>query len=182
MNVAFLTSSVPIHAKEIWQHVEAMCRQGEWFENRDWLLRTKSSPLFIRLTSDNEHELFFSSLRAIMDVLVTRSILKELRLPLCHVILENNYFPIMMLTVLECGPVWCPSLEQVWTVWFGFKLFFLKRSRPLPLHRWSSDSEKIDRWPFVKSTKERTSIWRPVELSLKRWPYMVADYIRKAAG
>src|SRR6266540_2322873 len=35
----------------------------------EWLLRAKSSPLFIKLTSEEEHEAIFCSVRAILDVL-----------------------------------------------------------------------------------------------------------------
>ncbi|KIM44059.1 hypothetical protein M413DRAFT_443120 [Hebeloma cylindrosporum] len=73
---------------------------------RDWLMRANASPLFIKLTSDDEHESIFCSLRAIMDVLVTRSIywnsLDCLLPPQCHDILKNNHFP--MLTSVSVRP------------------------------------------------------------------------------
>jgi F-box-like len=73
---------------------------------RDWLLRANSSPLFIELTSDDEHKSIFCSLRIIMDVLVTRSTywksLDCLLPPQYHDILKNNHFP--MLTSVSLRP------------------------------------------------------------------------------
>jgi len=72
----------------------------------EWLLRAGTSPLFIKLTSEDEHESIFCSLRAIMDVLVTRSTywhsLDCLLPPQCHDILKNNHFP--MLTSVSVRP------------------------------------------------------------------------------
>lgn len=65
----------------------------------EWLLRAKSSPLFIKLTSEDEHEAIFCSLRAILDVLVTRAAywysFDCLLPPQCHDALKNYEFPIL---------------------------------------------------------------------------------------
>ena len=72
----------------------------------EWLLRAKSSPLFIKLTSEDEHEAIFCSLRAILDVLVTRAAywysLDCLLPPQCHDALKNHEFP--MLTSVSLRP------------------------------------------------------------------------------
>lgn len=65
----------------------------------DWLLRARTSPLYIKLTTDDEHESTFCSLRSTMDVLATRSSYWrsfDSPLPLqCHDILVDNHFPML---------------------------------------------------------------------------------------
>ncbi|KAJ3486073.1 hypothetical protein NLJ89_g11844 [Agrocybe chaxingu] len=65
----------------------------------EWLSRANTSPLYIKLTSDDEHESIFCSLRAVMDVLVTRApfwhSLDCLLPPQCHDVLKNNHFPLL---------------------------------------------------------------------------------------
>jgi hypothetical protein len=71
----------------------------------EWLLRAKTSPLFIKLTSDDEHESIFCSLRDIMGVLVTRSAywysLDCLLPPQCHDVLKSHEFPLLTSVALR---------------------------------------------------------------------------------
>jgi len=98
--------STPLLWNTISLHVSRKAHGSQVQLLRDWLLRANSSPLFIKLTSDDEHESIFCSLRAIMDVLVTRSTywssLDCLLPPQCHDILKNNHFP--MLTSVSVRP------------------------------------------------------------------------------
>lgn len=72
---------------------------------REWLLRAKSSPLFIKLTSDEEHDSIFYSLRDIMGILVTRSAywysLDCLLPPQCHDVLKSHEFPLLTSVALH---------------------------------------------------------------------------------
>jgi hypothetical protein len=73
---------------------------------RDWLLRANSSPLFIKLTSDDEHESIFCSLAlswtsSSLDPHIGTASTAFLP-PQCHDILENNHFP--MLTSVSVRP------------------------------------------------------------------------------
>ena len=98
--------STPLLWNTISLHVSRKAHGSQVQLLRDWLLRANSSPLFIKLTSDDEHESIFCSLRAIMDVLLTRSTywnsLDCLLPPQCHDILKNNHFP--MLTSVSVRP------------------------------------------------------------------------------
>ena len=98
--------STPLLWNTISLHVSRKAHGSQVQLLGDWLLRANSSPLFIKLTSDDEHESIFCSLRAIMDVLVTRSTywssLDCLLPPQCHDILKNNHFP--MLTSVSVRP------------------------------------------------------------------------------
>ncbi|KAF8966047.1 hypothetical protein BDZ97DRAFT_1917754 [Flammula alnicola] len=98
--------SAPLLWNSVSVHVSRKTHGSQVQLLGDWLLRAKSSPLFIKLTSDDEHESIFCSLRAIMDVLVTRSMywhsLDSLLPPQCHDILKNNHFP--MLTSVSVRP------------------------------------------------------------------------------
>ena len=98
--------STPLLWNMISLHVSRKVHDSQVHLLRDWLLRANSSPLFIKLTSDDEDESIICSFRAIMDVLVTRSTywksLDCLLPPQCHDILENNHFP--MLTSVSVRP------------------------------------------------------------------------------
>lgn len=98
--------TTPLLWNTISLHVSRKAHGSQVQLLRNWLLRASSSPLFIKLTSDDEHESIFCSLRAIMDVLVTRSTywnsLDCLLPPQCHDILKNNHFP--MLTSVSIRP------------------------------------------------------------------------------
>ena len=71
----------------------------------EWLRRAKTSPLFIKLTSDEEHESIFCSLRDIMGILVTRSAywysLDCLLPPQCHDVLKSHEFPLLTSVALR---------------------------------------------------------------------------------
>jgi hypothetical protein len=98
--------STPLLWNMISLHVSHKAHGSQIQLLRDWLLRANSSPLFIKLTSDEEHESIFCSFRAIMEVLATRSTywnsLDSLLPPQCHDILKNNHFP--MLTSVSVRP------------------------------------------------------------------------------
>ncbi|PPQ76845.1 hypothetical protein CVT26_002300 [Gymnopilus dilepis] len=98
--------STPLLWNTVTLHISRKMHGSQVHLLRDWLLRAQSSPLYIKLTTDDEHESIFCSLRAIMDVLVTRSTywysLDCLLPPQCHDVLKNNQFP--MLTSVSIRP------------------------------------------------------------------------------
>lgn len=89
--------STPLLWSSISLHVSRKAHNAQIELLEEWLARAGTSSLSIKLTSDDEHESIFYSLRAIMDVLVTRSMhwgsLDCLLPPQCHDILANNHFP-----------------------------------------------------------------------------------------
>ncbi|KDR73016.1 hypothetical protein GALMADRAFT_281210 [Galerina marginata CBS 339.88] len=98
--------STPLLWNSVSLHVSRRTHGSQVHLLRDWLLRANSSPLYIKLTTDDEHESIFCSLRAIMDVLVARSAfwysLDCLLPPQCHEVLKSNQFP--MLTSVSIRP------------------------------------------------------------------------------
>lgn len=66
---------------------------------REWLLRANTSPLYIKLTSDDEDEATFCSLHTIIETLVVRSTYwysLDCLLPFqCHDLLRDHYFPML---------------------------------------------------------------------------------------
>ncbi|KAF9483633.1 hypothetical protein BDN70DRAFT_891538 [Pholiota conissans] len=91
--------STPLLWNSVSVHVSRQTHGSQIQLLGDWLLRAKTAPLFIKLTSDDEHEAIFCSLQTIMDVLVTRSMywysLDCLLPPQCHELLKNNHFPML---------------------------------------------------------------------------------------
>lgn len=72
---------------------------------REWLLRAQSSPLSIKLTTDEEYETTFYAFRGIIELLVTRAEYWQTfdcRLPTqCHDILQNHKFPLLITASLR---------------------------------------------------------------------------------
>ncbi|KAF8896876.1 hypothetical protein CPB84DRAFT_1848057 [Gymnopilus junonius] len=91
--------STPLLWNTVSLHVSRKTHGSQVHLLRDWLLRAQESPLHIKLTTDDEHESIFCSLRAIMDVLVTRSMywhsLDCLLPPQCHDVLKDSQFPML---------------------------------------------------------------------------------------
>ena len=72
---------------------------------REWLLRAQSSPLSIKLTTDEEYETTCHAFRGIIELLVTRAEYWQAfdcRLPTqCHDILQNHKFPLLITVSLR---------------------------------------------------------------------------------
>ncbi|PPQ67771.1 hypothetical protein CVT25_009076 [Psilocybe cyanescens] len=98
--------STPLLWSTLSLHISQKTYRSQAHLLKDWLLRAQISPLYIKLTTDDEHESTFCSLRSIMDVLATRSkywhSLDTILPPQCHDILIDNHFST--LTSLSVRP------------------------------------------------------------------------------